>query len=379
MANQCDEIRLDQPQVDALLEKNGNDGAPMLVTLKRVIQGRLLEANQRVRLVLADTVTREGSRAVPEGQKREIGDLHRQIKGALNKLLKGGRAHLTSDGSLLVTDTLPPFLQDPDVIQQHFEGLHMGGANDVLGQIDLETWQKHLSYSMRRVREKQEEHLNRKRVRYKKKECSDPFGWKDTEMIIRGCAGELLLQTMLSRMRSETFDREERDVVLLDQDRQFVFPEACNNGQCVYSLWFTTDYNCELRTRKEHDEEWCVTEFDGVLLSGLKPGETDYSRFYIFDVTLDREKFREKVLHKLKQLQDFITAMDAQGIQVHIFSVLFYRRDSSGQIERSPFSATERSHAIALPLLDIVNHIVILTKDDLEKKLNALLVPTDQK
>ncbi len=358
MVNQSNIIRLDQPQVDAL--RSGADGGGMLDTLKLVLQ-RTLEMQKKLQLNLAPTVYVEGmAPPITETGSREISDAHWQIKDRLNCLLEGSRAQLTPNGNFLITKKVPPFVHEPDVIERNFQRLNMEKTNGVLEEINIESWEAYLADALARVEYE-------KAIKGRNREV---FSRDDAHASIAGFAGEILLQEMLRRMEAETFDYEERPVELLHEDREFSFPITSNERQ--YRPVFTTPYNCEVHVSEKNKRGWRMTEFDAVLLSGLEPDSKKYSRLYAFDATLDSDTFCDKMDGKDRILKEFIHAMDSEGLQVHMFNVLFHRGDSPSENDCPRVSESGRVHSITMPLLNTANGISRLMIDDLTPYLDEI-------
>ncbi len=359
-----DRIPLGEPQETALLNPHKYTQTCDLI-IKIVRQA--LSEGKRVKLC-PENSDQTDSTMMFDSDTNKIGNCLQQLKSSVNILLSGnGRASIDSHGNLEVTNKQPHFLEEPDVMKHRFQALHIGSSDEVLGQIDIVTWSECVKFSLNCV-------ITEKNLRQRR---HSQFTLTDARTIIRGFAGEVLLQHMHQLMsHAEPFDPDEKGMQILDRNQPFELPTV-GNSHFPYLIEFTTKYNCKLYPRDPNNgaKDDCIAEFDGVLLSGKQPGKSDYSRFYIFDATLSLDQFLKKMRYKSSKMQHFISVMDKAGIQVHIFNVLFHYKNQREKIESYGSLTTERSDGITLPLAETVDGIAAMIQSDLQQDLDDLFAP----
>lgn len=313
---------------------------------------------------------RTSARITLGGQQVAIQEI---IKTNLNQLFKGEkrRASITSDGNLEVTDKPPPFLETIEGIKKRFQEVKIGDAQSIHNYMsDAETWDDYVTLTSNYLCAEKRKLL----------QSHNTFTMDEAGQIIRGSAGELLLHHIMQCMLvDEPFDPDEHSVNILDRKRSFILP-SFDASATTYAMEFTANLNCKIRENKPfqgHTGRYLI-EFDGVLLSGLEPGQSKYSRFYGLDVTSSFEQYCRKVSSKQSQMQKFITAMKGKGIEVKILNILLYRQDQKKHILNRPAQETENSFGVALPLLDTVNEISEMLKSDLAKLIEYLVPSKDR-
>ncbi len=351
--DQSSYIPLGAAQVEALCSPENHQGSIRLLQqcvldeIKRS-SGAILVLDARV------NATTLGDRCTPD-------NLHTVVKECLDILFRDAkvRTQILPNGTLEVTDRLPPFVCEASDIQRQCQNIHVDNADSICGYIDgMKKWPEHHKDTLARVRsEKQKRH---------------GLTENDVEMLVRGCAGEILLQHILQCIEADQSNAHERSIRMPSKENPCVLPKPMD-AQKQYAAVFSTRYNCELRKTHAYDarRKDLSAEFDGVLLSGLDPSKKEnFSRFYVFDCTRSRNCFDDKMHHAVSSNLAFIELMRHFLIEVHIFNVLFSERSSSLVHP----SASPRCHAITLPLLGVADGIAERLLSDLQPHIREILI-----
>ncbi len=258
------DIWLNQGEVDVLICDTDND--EVLQGIRRSIQQKL-QSQRYVCLEIAETVMIDSQGYAPTESRQKVQDLQECIKERLGNLMQEvGVAQIMPDGSIRVSEKNAPNIAEASEIQRRFE--HAGlGLTDVCEMFSPESWEKNKDHALSIIRSE--------------KFMNAHYSWLRAHQFIGGMSGEFLLHLMLQRMVSFSRDRGEHDTEVLRRSRNNILPQKLQRQIFPFSLNFTTEFNCELCQKDLNGTIIPITEFDGAILSGLKPGTDDYSRLYI--------------------------------------------------------------------------------------------------